>query len=182
MDPQYGFDGIFAPTAAINDEGNFESIYPDVVDPIIFLAAFKGDLGLDEGVPQNVFQLNTEELEQVGMKTLSLGDTWEFEDGSIRFKRIDRFATFNIASDPGQNLALIAALLAIIGVTLSLYVQRRRVWVRYVSAPEGYVVEIAMISRHEDQDLESALVHITSECKRALGVEESTQENNDGNQ
>ena len=182
MNPQYGFDGIFAPTAAINDEGNFESIYPDVVDPILFLAAFKGDLGLDEGVPQNVFQLNTEELEQVGMKTLSLGDTWKFDDGSITFKRIDRFATFNIASDPGQNLALIAALLAIIGVTLSLYVQRRRVWVRFVPAAEGYLVEIAMISRHEDQNLESALFHITSECKRALGVEESTQENNHGNQ
>lgn len=178
MDPQYGFDGIFAPTAAINAQGNFESIYPDIVDPILFLAAFKGDLGLDEGVPQNVFQLNTEELKQAGMKTLSLGDTWEFEDGSITFTRIDRFATFNIASDPGQNFALIAALLAIIGVTASLYVQRRRVWVRFVPAGMGYQVEIAMISRHEDQSLESALFHIYSECKKALGVEESTHNGN----
>lgn len=176
MNPQYGFDGIFAPTAAINTEGNFESIYPDVIDPILFVAAFQGDLGLDDGVPQNVFQLNTDELEQVGMKTLSLGDTWEFEDGSITFISVDRFATFNIASDPGQNFALIAALLAIIGVTMSLYVARRRVWVRFVPEGTGYKVEIAMISRHEDQSLESALLHIQSECKKALGVEESTEE------
>lgn len=178
MKPQYGFDGIFAPTAAINTEGNFESIYPDVIDPILFLAAFKGDLGLDEGVPQNVFQLNTDELKQVGMKTLSLGDTWEFEDGSVTFTRIDRFATFNIASDPGQNFALLAALLAIIGVSMSLYVQRRRVWVRFVPAGRAYTVEIAMISRHEDQSLQSALLHIQSECEKALGVEESTHNGN----
>jgi cytochrome c biogenesis protein len=176
MNPQYGFDGIFAPTAAINELGNFESIYPDVIDPILFIAAFQGDLGLDDGVPQNVFQLNTDELKQVGMKSLSLGDTWDFEDGSISFVRIDRFATFNIASDPGQNFALLAALLAIIGVTASLYVQRRRVWVRFVPQGEGYLVELAMISRHEDEDLESALLHINSECQKALGVEEFTEE------
>ena len=57
----------------------------------------------------------------------------------MEFVGLDRWASFTISRDPGKVLALAAAIAAILGLCLSLFVRRRRIWVRVdpVAPPEG---------------------------------------------
>ena len=130
--PQLGLTGIFAPTAAITPELGPHSTFPAPDDPGLFLSAFTGDLGLDTGRPSNVFTLATEGLTQLGIQGMRPGDTWELPDGqgTVEFVDLQRWASFTIAHDPGKGLALAGSIAAILGLMLSLFVKRRRIWVR----------------------------------------------------
>jgi cytochrome c biogenesis protein len=99
---------------------------------MIYVSAWVGDLGLDDGVAQNVYLLDKTNLENKGLAELSLGDKWELPEnlGTLEFVGVDRFATFNVAADPGQSWALLAATMTILGVIAALYVQRGFLWVR----------------------------------------------------
>lgn len=152
-----GFTGLFLPTAALTEELGPHSVFPAPDYPAVFLAAFRGDLGLDEGTPQSVYTLDTSRMEQIGLESLLPGDTWPLPDGSgsIEFTGFERWASFQVAHDPGKELALVAALLAIAGVLLSLFVRRRRVWVRAVPREGGgSLVEVAGLSKTDWADLQ----------------------------
>jgi cytochrome c biogenesis protein len=59
------------------------------------------------------------------------GQSWELPDGTtVEFMGYRDFANLSLAHDPGRWLALVAAALVILGVSMSLLLQRRRVWVR----------------------------------------------------
>lgn len=134
---QLAFEGFFLPTAAINSGGPF-SAFPDTLDPRVLLTAYTGDLGLDDGVPQSVFSLDKDALTQVTVndqplaRALRVGDVMSLPNGqgSISFEGVSRFANFQIAYDPGKEVSLAAAVLLLVGLTMSLSVRRRRVWVR----------------------------------------------------
>lgn len=172
MEPQLGIQGIFAPTGVVTSDLGPHSMYPDLVNPMIFASFWSGDLGLDNGKPQNIYALDKTKLEQVGLHDLKSGETWKLKNGqgSIEFVSVKKFATFNIASDPGQNWALLGAILAILGIIASLYIQRRRVWIRVVEEDGKTEVFIAAISRHEDVDLSGVVQEITTECANNLNV------------
>ncbi len=129
--PPLGLTAILAPTAII-DQGGPRSVFPAPDNPGLFVSAFTGDLGLDDGVPSNVFQLDTEGLEQLGLEGLGPGQTWELPDGAgtLEFVDLERWASFTISHDPGKGLALAGSIAAILGLMLSLFVKRRRIWVR----------------------------------------------------
>ncbi len=153
-DPQLGFRGLFLPTTALDEIRGPHSIFPAPDDVSVFLAAWDGDLGLDTGVPQSIYTLNVDDMTQLGLESLRIGQTWQLPDGagSIEFAGYKRWASFQIASDPGKELALIAAILAIVGLSLSLFIQRRRVWVKVGHVPEQGVqnrvkVEVAGIAK-----------------------------------
>jgi cytochrome c biogenesis protein len=68
----------------------------------------------------------------------------------VTFDGVVEFASFSVARDPGKAPALLAALLAILGLSLSLLVHRRRLWVRAYRDEQGAtVVEVAGLSRTE---------------------------------
>ena len=46
---QVGLVGFFYPTQGGLPSGAFTSVYPDVVNPVITLNVFSGDLGIDDG-------------------------------------------------------------------------------------------------------------------------------------
>ena len=48
----------------------------------------------------------------------------------MTFDGVSRFANFQVARDPGKEISLAAAILLLGGLTTSLAVRRRRVWVR----------------------------------------------------
>lgn len=131
-DPQLGFRGLFLPTSAITEELGPHSIFPAPDDVSVFLGAWSGDMGLDSGVSQSVYTLNVDEMTQLGLESLRIGQTWQLPDGagSIELIGFERWASFQIASDPGKEIALIASVLALVGMSLSLFIQRRRVWVK----------------------------------------------------
>jgi cytochrome c biogenesis protein len=130
--PQLGISAILAPTAALDAVRGPHSTFPAPDDPALFASAFTGDLGLDSGMPRNVFTLDTDGLERLGLEALRPGQSWELPDGAgtLEFVDVERWASFTISHDPGKGLALAGAVAAILGVMLSLFVRRRRVWVR----------------------------------------------------
>jgi cytochrome c biogenesis protein len=136
--PQMGIEGIFAPTAFIDQQAGPISIFPDLDNPKAFLVAYVGDLGLDSGAPQNVYRLTTTNMTRIGIEQMAPGDTWTLPggEGSVTFDGVDRWASFVISHDPGQNIALVAAGLALLGLVLSLSIKRRRIFVRVQEIPD----------------------------------------------
>ena len=131
---QLGFTGFFYPTYGGSDLGA-RSTFPAAVDPVLSLAAWQGNLGLDSGTPQSVYTLPVASLRNVGTRQLSPGQTWRLADGSsLTFAGVDQWATFQIAHDPGTKLVLVAAVFIVGGLLTSLRVRRRRFWVRAVPA------------------------------------------------
>jgi len=124
---QVGFEGLYLPT-----NGMGRSKHPEENDPALMLMAYEGDLGLDAGIDGSVYKLDKARLNPVGDATLlRKGDTWTLGDGSkVEFLGTRPWITMTIRHDPGQPIVLVGALLLIIGLPLSLYGKRRRVWWR----------------------------------------------------
>ena len=158
-DPQLAFRALFLPTTALDQQMGPHSVYPDTLDPSVFLSAYKGNLGLDDGIPQSVYKLDTSQLTQIGLKALRPGETWTMPDGlgSVTFTGIKQYATFDVASNPGTGVALLAAIMAIAGLMLSLFVPRRRMWVRVNESN----VELAGLSRTDEAGLKPTVAEFT---------------------
>ena len=156
--PSLGFNGLFLPTRAFTEQRGGFSAFPEADDPELLLSAFRGDMGLDTGVPQSVYELDTTDMVKVGLESMAPGDTWVLpnESGSIEFVGIERWASFQIAHDPGKELALLASVVAMVGLTLSLFVRRRRLWVRATDDESGgTLVQVAALARSEAVDLDA---------------------------
>ena len=159
--PQLGFQGIFLPTSAIDDIRGPHSIFPDADDPSVFLSAWEGDLGLDSGVPQSVYTLKTDAMEQIGLRALVPGQVWDFGQGEIEFTGWQRWASFQIAFDPGKEAALAAAAIATLGLTVSLFTRRRRIWVKAEVADDGStLIRSAGLSKSEAADVSEDVHHV----------------------
>ena len=177
---QLGMIGFFYPTQDTMDSGAFFSSYPDLQYPLLTLNVYSGDLGLDAGVPTSVYSLDIDKMAQLtGGKTevesieLKPGESRElpnglgtvtFDDANPDAKEGDfsgsvlRFASFDIHHDPTQLWVLSFAVLALLGLLTSLFVPRRRVWVKAVQQSDGsLLLEYAGLARGEDPALESAV-------------------------
>ncbi|MEZ0071572.1 cytochrome c biogenesis protein ResB [Planotetraspora sp. GP83] len=133
---QLGFLARFLPTTVPNG-GAWVSVFPGAVNPTVQVFPFSGDLGLKNGRPQSVYQLNTDHLKPLGTMSaqpapLNVGDTRELPDGAgkIQFTGVKEWISLQTTYDPGRLPALLAAAAAVIGLVLSLTIRRRRVWVR----------------------------------------------------
>lgn len=172
--PQLALQGLFLPTTALDDQKGPHSTYPELVDPSVFLSAFKGNLGLDDGVPQSVYKLDTSQLERIGLKALRPGETWTMPDGmgSVTFTGIKQYATFDVAHNPGKEIALIASVLAIAGLMLSLFIPRRRLWVRVTEDSGGTGrAEIAGLSRTDEAGLRPAVADFAATAREISKVD-----------
>lgn len=161
---QLGFQGFLLPTAVL-DENNFGvSADPNAVNPQLHLNAYAGDLGIDEGVPQNVYVLDTSKMTEVNSRTLDAGgiileagQTYELPDnlGSITFEDLKRYIAIDINSDPGKLPIAIFSGLALLGLAVSLFTPRRRVWVKLRNTGGNTGIEFALLARGEDPRLEN---------------------------
>ena len=161
MDPQIGFVGVFLPTAATDKNGAGISVFPLALDPKLMLSIWSGDLGLNTGVPQSVYRLDTKDLEQLGLASLKVGQTESFAEGSITLDRVTPWVNLQIVRDPGKSYSLIGAILAIAGLLTSLFVRRRRVWVRKV----GSQLEIAGLAKNAAPGLEAEISNLVSKVR-----------------
>ena len=160
---QLGFVGFFLPSAIKNDQGVSYSFDPDPLNPQLNLNSYYGDLGLDTGQPQNVYVLDVKDLTQLngrdlpaGGITLGPGATYTLPEGkgSISFDGLKRYIGVDIRATPGQGGVLAFSLLAVAGLMASLYISRRRVWVRTGTHPDGRtMVEYGLLARGEDHRL-----------------------------
>jgi cytochrome c biogenesis protein len=130
MEPQIGFVSSFLPTADRDPiRGGFSS-YPEVLDPRLLVSIWKGDLGLNTGVPQSVYRIDTSKMERIGLKALVLNESYDFGEGSITFTGWKSWVNLQIVNDPGKGFALLGAILAILGLLISLFTRQRRIWVK----------------------------------------------------
>jgi cytochrome c biogenesis protein len=163
MDPQVGFVSSFLPTAARDKvRGGFSS-FPELLDPRLLVSVWKGDLGMNSGVPQSVYRINTDELERIGLWALRIGETYEFEVGSITFNGVIPWVNLQVVRDPGKQYALIGSILAIIGLMISLFIRQRRIWVREVNGK----LEIAGLALNRLPGLDDEINRMVNEMKGA---------------
>ncbi|WP_171112601.1 MULTISPECIES: cytochrome c biogenesis protein ResB [Streptomyces] len=156
---QLGFNAFFVPSFAGEGHGTMLSQFPALLNPRLALSAYHGDLGVDSGIPQSVYQLNTKNLKEfkdskgeLFKERLAVGETMTLPNGagSVTFEGVKEWAGFQITQQPGSGWALTGAVAAILGLAASLFVQRRRVWVRAVRGADGVtVVEMAGLGRSE---------------------------------
>ncbi|MBB4929290.1 cytochrome c biogenesis protein [Lipingzhangella halophila] len=148
---QLGFSAVFLPSAAETPEGELVSDFPAARNPVVTLEGYKGDLGMDSGQSQSVYQLYTEDMEPMGESPeLSPGDTWTLPDGAgtITFTGYRDYASLQVNSDPARLPALVAASTAVLGLLATLFVRPRRVWVRARAGDDGRtVVEVAGLNK-----------------------------------
>lgn len=156
---QLAFEGVFTPTTVQHPEtGRVASVYPAPENPALTVLGYRGDLGLDDGTPQSIYQLeDRSRLRPIGDGTtpvkLAEGQTWALPGGgSLTFVETTEWATLQVTQDPGKLVALVASTGMVLGLCLSLFVRRRRLWVRALPAgnaggPRRTVIEVAGLAR-----------------------------------
>lgn len=153
---QLGFDGLFLPTYAFTMERGPFSIYPDALNPALTLQAYYGDLGLDSGAPQSVFDLDTDRMKQFEKADgkpfrldMAPGKTIELPGGlgSVTFEGWQRWVKLQVSNTPAKGVALGAVVAALVGLMGSLFIRRRRTWVRVATVDGRSRVEVAGLDR-----------------------------------
>jgi len=164
---QLGLLGLFLPTGALDPQLGPISVFPDLDNPLVFFSAWTGDLGMDSGVAQNVYRLDTDDLTQIGLAQMAIGDSWRLSnDFVVEFVDVKRFASFQIAYDPGRIWAFIASVLAMIGLIYGLFVRRRRIWFRVNSQTDKIQeVAIAGFSKQSEEQLNQDMEALVSKLK-----------------
>ncbi|MFE7407084.1 cytochrome c biogenesis protein ResB [Isoptericola sp. NPDC057559] len=166
---QIGLVGYFLPTAVVDADGSARSVFPQPQNPLMVLEVYRGDLGLDDGVPQNVYRLDTASLtpsvDEDGATIKLLvkpGETVELPDGlgTVTLgEDVPRYVALDLRHDPSLAWVLTFALLALGGLAISLFTPRRRVWVRSWETTDDdgrsvTHVELAGLARGDDAGLQ----------------------------
>lgn len=174
---QLGLQGFFYPTKVENESGAWTSSYPDLENPWLTLNVFVGDLGIDNGIPQSVYALDTTKMTQIAGRDLdvkplklTLGETVDLPEGmgTVTLDAVPRYASFDVMRNPAQEWILISALTAIAGLLSSLFVPRRRMWVKARVVPDGVVLQYAALARGEDPMLERAVEQLREQHRELL--------------
>ena len=181
---QLALYGLFAPTAADAGNGVLTSLSgrPDL--PAVAIVVYRGDLGLDSGVPQSVYSLDQGQirrgaLKDVARKNLAVGQSMTLDDGTvITFDGYRQWATMQVSRDPGQAVVLGAAVAIVAGLLLSLAVRRRRFWLRIrpVAAnssggpddPGPTLVEVGGLARTDAGSFTGEFSHLVDRLREPL--------------
>ncbi|WP_343071904.1 cytochrome c biogenesis protein ResB [Brevibacterium renqingii] len=166
---QMGFVGVFLPTATQNQDGELVSSFAELRNPYLVMSGYTGDLGLDSGVPQSVYSLDAENMTEMTDESgnpliiqLAEGETQKLPGGgSVTFDGVKKYIAVDISQDPTQALMLISAILVLAGLGLSLFIPRRRVWVRIKDGD----AEVAALARGEDPMVERAVADLVRDLR-----------------
>jgi cytochrome c biogenesis protein len=175
---QLGLVGFFYPTEAPLETGAFTSAYPALVNPVVSLDVYEGDLGIDGGIPRSVYALDTGDMTRLtggdtGVESIQLapGDSAELPGGrgTITFEdeapedaqgyedSVKRYVSLSVHRDLGAPWVLGFSILAVAGLLAGLFVPRRRLWVRATPAAGAVTLEYAGLARGEDPGLAGAV-------------------------
>jgi cytochrome c biogenesis protein len=152
------------------------SVFPDARNPRLIITAWTGDLGVNDGVPRSVYVLDVSKMKRLTVdgkafsSILATGQSAQLPDkaGTVTFDGVKRYAALNVRSDPTKIWVLVFAVIALAGLTASLFIHRRRVWVRASTDSEGRtVVEVAGLVRQENLDVSTELEAIMAAVTRS---------------
>lgn len=160
--PQIGFVASFLPTYVRSATDGGVSVFPEALNPKLLFSIWQGDLGLDSGIPQSVYRIDTSEMSRIALNSLKPGETFNFSAGSITFETFVPWINLQIVDDPGKAYALYGAIAAILGLLASLFGRRRRIWIRIT--PSG-VVEVAGLAKNGAPGLEEEIALLTAHMR-----------------
>ncbi|KAA0020118.1 cytochrome c biogenesis protein ResB [Antrihabitans cavernicola] len=155
---QIAIEGLFAPTALLHGT-LLSSSAPGLNDPAVAIDIYRGDTGLDTGLPQSLFSLNTELINQGRLVkqtrvNLKPGESSTLNDGTkVTFDGAEQFVSLQVSHDPTQGWVLASAITMMAGLLVSLVIRRRRIWARVYPSdvdPDGKrrtVVELGGLAR-----------------------------------
>jgi cytochrome c biogenesis protein len=152
--PQIGFVSSFVPTYQRDPQAGAVSVYPELLKPRLLFSIWEGDLGLDTGVPQSIYTIDTTSMTRIALDSLAPGERFDFAGGSITFEKVEPWINLAIMRDPGKSYSLIGGILALAGLLASLFGFRRRIWIRIRTDGQ---VEIAGLAKNNSAALETQL-------------------------
>jgi cytochrome c biogenesis protein len=133
---QVAFSGIYLPTAP-SDPSVGHSAFPAERNPALMLVTYRGDLGMDAGIPSSVYSLDQHQIDTGRLKKagspimLRPGGSATLDDGTkVEFVGTRRWVTMSVRYDPGETIVLVGAVCLLLGLLTSLTGRRRRVWFR----------------------------------------------------
>lgn len=115
-------------------------MFPDALNPELYLNAWRGEPAVETGIPENVYVLDTVGLEpiegdggEVLRMRLAPGAGMELPDGlgSIVFDGWTRWVKLQVSETPGNALTLVSLMTAVAGLCVSLFVRPRRLFLRF---------------------------------------------------
>lgn len=179
---QLGFVGMFLPTGERDGANIPRSIDSAPLNPMLVLQSYTGDLGLDSGKPQNVYVLDTENLTSLNSMQQGNGIVLDARNnsvklpdghGTITFEGYKRYVGLDVHYDPGKMIVLWSFIMAFVGLIISLFVPRRRVWVRAQQdeSTGDLQVEYGLLARGEDPRLTEEAHRLTELFAARWGLE-----------
>ena len=164
--PQIGFVSSFVPTYERDPKMGAISIYPLLLEPKLLFSIWEGDLGLDTGIPQSVYKIDTTKMTRIALDSLAPGESYSFNGGSITFEKVEPWINLQIVRDPGKSYSLIGGILALLGLLASLFGRRRRIWIKVDASGR---VEVAGLAKTNAAALEIEMAHFVSAVKADKG-------------
>jgi cytochrome c biogenesis protein len=160
--PQLGFVSSFVPTYQRDPKLGAVSVYPELLEPKLLFSIWEGDLGLDTGIPQSIYKIDTTDMTRIALDSLAPGESYSFNGGSITFEKVEPWINLQIVRDPGKSYSLIGGILALLGLLASLFGRRRRIWVKV--SQDGQV-QVAGLAKTNAAALEIEIAHFVSAIK-----------------
>ncbi len=148
---QMAFSGFYVPTS---DGTSPFSVFPAERNPVLVVTPYRGDLGMDAGIPHSVYsldqhQIDTGRLKPIGSQPLRLkpGGSATLDDGTrVDFIGTRPWVALTVRYDPGEQIVLVGAVCLLLGLVTSLTGKRRRVFFRI--PPDG-PAEAGALARSE---------------------------------
>jgi cytochrome c biogenesis protein len=178
---QLGFAGVFLPTA-VDVNGKLGSAFPAPLNPAVSLVSYAGNLRMNSGPSQSVYQLDTSGLRQLPVQPRPLAPGQSIKlpdgDGTLTFTGYRQWISLAITYDPGTLPALIAGMTALAGLLLSFFVRRRRMFVRARPGPDGStVVDVGGLARSDAAGgFDTEFPSLADEIKAAQQGREAAQQ------
>lgn len=177
---QLAITGILAPTSS--GGGLVTSTFPALDNPEVAVDVLRGDLGLDSGRSQSIFEVDRNmvaqgRLTRVARENMTPGRSITLDDGTrIRFDDVVQWASLQVSNDPSQAVVLAAAIALLGGLTLSLTIKRRRFWVRATPPPAGArvgrtFVQLGGLARTDQAGYGDEFTRLTRDLGAADSVE-----------
>ncbi len=170
-----GLEGLFFPTYLAVD-GDPVNVMGEARNPTISMLAYTGDLGMDDGSPQSVYELDKSRMTQLEESDGSMfrvdlqpGQSLDLPDGAgtVTFEGLEQWTRLQISRTPGMHLALAGVVLALVGLLLSLFVRPRRVWTRAHVAEDGSThVDVAGLDRSTAGDVEAEVSEVVARLRQ----------------
>jgi cytochrome c biogenesis protein len=118
---QLGATAIFIPDPQIINQSIAPGT-PQLRNPILLVRLYRGDLHLDSGQSQNVYALDTSNMDLRWRGALRVGDSVVTPDGyRLSFTGLKRYTDMTFNKDPGVPIVLAAFVIGLSALLISLY-------------------------------------------------------------